>query len=216
MDAIAKARRRRLKMRKIKIMEHISLDGVIQAPGGPAEDGDYPYGGWTVPYRDPAGGEAILAAHGKGFDLLLGRRTYDIWAGFWPKAGNGPFTDSINAATKYVATHRPDSLEWGPSQGLGPDVVEGVRRIKANEGPDLIVWGSSTLTSMLLEHGLVDEVLLLVYPILLGKGKRFFSDVGSPHKLALTGTKAVSSGVIISTYAPAGILRTGSFDDTNP
>jgi dihydrofolate reductase len=200
-------------MRKLKIIEHISLDGVIQAPGGPNEDGDYPYGGWAVPYRDPAGGEAIFAAHGKGFDLLLGRHTYDIWAGYWPKAKNAPFADSLNAATKYVATHRPDSLGWRPFEGLGPDIVEGVRRIKSKDGPDLIVWGSSTLTSMLLEHGLADEVLLLVYPILLGKGKRFFSDGTPPRKLALTGTKAVPSGVIISTYTPAGPLRTGSFDD---
>lgn len=200
-------------MRKLKIIEHISLDGVIQAPGGRNEDGDYPYGGWTVPYRDPAGGEAILAAHGKGFDLLLGRRTYDIWAGYWPNAKNGPFVDSLNAAMKYVATHRPESLGWGPFEGLGSDVVEGVRRIKSTNGPDLILWGSSTLASMLLEHGLADEVLLLVYPLLLGKGKRFFSDGTPPRELALTSTKAVASGVIISTYTPTGALRTGSFDD---
>jgi dihydrofolate reductase len=200
-------------MRKIKIIEHISLDGVIQAPGGPGEDGDYPYGGWAAPYDDPAGEEAILAAHGESFDLLLGRRTYDIWAGFWPKIKDNPMADSLNAATKYVATHRPDSLEWGPFEGLGPDIVEGVRRIKATDGPDLIVWGSSTLTSMLLEHGLADEVLLLVYPILLGKGKRFFSDGTPPRELTLAGTKAASCGIIISTYIPAGPLRTGSFDE---
>lgn len=200
-------------MRKLKIIEHISLDGVVQAPGGPNEDGDYPYGGWTVPYRDPAAGKVILAEHGKPFDLLLGRRTYDIFAGFWPKAGSNPLADSLNAATKYVATHRPESLAWGPFEGLGPDVVEDIRRIKEKDGPDMIVWGSSTLTSMLLEHGLADEVLLLVYPVLLGKGKRFFSDEAPPRKLALTGTKAVSSGVVISTYTPAGALRTGSYDD---
>jgi dihydrofolate reductase len=101
-------------MRKLKIIEHISLDGVIQAPGGPNEDGDYPYGGWTAPYRDPAAGESILAAHSKPFDLLLGRRTCDIWSGHWPKAPSSPLVDSLNAATKYVATHRPDSLEMGP------------------------------------------------------------------------------------------------------
>ena len=200
-------------MRKIRIIEHVSLDGVIQAPSSPSEDGDYPYGGWTVPHGDPAVGEAILAAHGKGFDLLLGRRTYDIWAGHWPKVKNVPFADSLNAATKYVATLRPDSLEWGPFESLGPDIVEDVRRIKAKDGPDLIVWGSSTLTSMLLEHGLADEVLLLVFPVLLGKGKRFFSDGTPPCELALAGTKTASSGVIISTYTPAGPLRTGSFDD---
>ena len=198
-------------MRKIKIIEHISLDGVIQAPGGPNEDGDYPHGGWTVPYRDPAGVEAILAVHGKGFDLLLGRRTYDIWARAWPTVKGGPFADSINAATKYVATHRPDSLGWGPFEGLGPDIVKGVRGIKAKDAPDLVVWGSSTLTSVLLEHGLADEVLLLVYPVLLGKGKRFFSDAAPPRSLSLTGTKAASSGLIISTYTPSGPLRTGSF-----
>jgi dihydrofolate reductase len=197
-------------MRKIKILEHISLDGVIQAPGGRNEDGDYPYGGWSAPYRDPAGLEAIVAAHGKGFDLLLGRRTYDIWSGHWPKA-KGRLADSINAATKYVATHRPDSLEWGPSDGLGPDIVAGVRRIKVKQGPDLILWGSSTMTSMLLEQGLADEILLLVYPVLLGKGKRFFSDGTPPRALALAGTQAGSSGIVISTYTPAGPLRTGSW-----
>lgn len=199
-------------MRKLRIIEHITLDGVIQAPGGPNEDGDYPYGGWSAPYRDPAAGEAIFAAHGKGFDLLLGRRTYEIWSAHWPKARNSPLADGVNAATKYVATHRPDSLEWGPFEALGPNFVEDVRRIKSKEGSDLILWGSSTLTPLLLEHGLADEVLLLVHPVLLGKGKRFFSDGTSPRQLTLAGTKAVSSGVIINTYTPAGPLRTGSLD----
>src|SRR5215469_557952 len=148
-----------LRMRKLKIIEHISLDGVIQAPGGRNEDGDYPYGGWTLRYRDPAAGRAVLAAHSEPFDLLLGRRTYDIWSAFWPKAPSNPLADSLNAATKYVATHRPNSLEWGPVEDLGQDIVEGVRRIKTKSGPDLIVWGSSTLTPVLLEHGLADEVL---------------------------------------------------------
>ena len=162
-----------------------------------------------MPYRDPATGEVILAVHAKSFDLLLGRRTYDIWALYWPKAESSPLADSLNAATKYVATHRPDSLEWGPCEGLGQDVVGGVRRIKAKDGPDLIVWGSSTLTPVLLEHGLADEVLLLVFPVLLGTGKRIFSDGTPPRELALVSTKAVSSGVIISTYRPSGPLRTG-------
>ena len=172
-------------MRKIRIIEHISLDGVIQAPGGPREDGDYPYGGWTVPHADPAVGEAIAAAHRGAFDLLLGRRTYDIWSGYWPNAGKNPMADRLNAATKYIATHRPESLKWGPVEGLGPDIVEGVGRIKAIDGPDLIVWGSSTLTPVLLEHGLADEVLLFVYPVLLGTGKRFFSVGTPPRELAL-------------------------------
>jgi dihydrofolate reductase len=200
-------------MRKIRIIEHISLDGVIQAPGGPKEDGDYPYGGWAAPHSDPAVGKAIVVAHGEAFDLRLGRRTYDIWSGYWPKAAKSPMADSLNAATKYVATHRPDSLGWGPVEDLRPDVVDGVRRIKAKDGPDLILWGSSTLTPVLLEHGLADEVLLLVFPVLLGTGKRFFSDRAPPRELALVGTKAASSGVVISTYRPSGPLRTGSFDD---
>jgi len=200
-------------MRKLKIIEHISLDGVVQAPGGPEEDkdGNYPYGGWAVPHSDPAVGEAIVAAHGEAYDLLLGRRTYDIWSGYWPKAPSSPMADSINAATKYIATHRPDSLAWGPVEDLGTDIVEGVRRIKAKNGPHLIVWGSSTLTPVLLEHGLADEVLLLVFPVLLGQGKRFFSDGTPPRELALVSTKAAPSGVIISTYRPSGPLRTGSF-----
>ena len=198
-------------MRKIRIIEHISLDGVIQAPGGPNEDGDYPHGGWAVPFQDPAVGEAIVAVQGDAFDLLLGRRTYDIFSDYWPKAEKSPMADSLNAATKYIATHRPDSLEWGPVENLGPDIVDGVRRIKAKGGPDLIVWGSSTLTPVLLEHELADEVLLLVFPILLGTGKRFFSDGAPPRELALVDTKAASSGVVISTYRPSGPLRTGSF-----
>jgi dihydrofolate reductase len=201
-------------MRKIKIIEHITLDGVIQAPGGPNEDGDYPYGGWAAPHDDPEGGEAIVAAQGETFDLLLGRRTYDIFSGFWPKAPKSPMADRLNAATKYVATHRPDSLAWGPAEELGRDIVEGIRRIKSTDGPQLIVWGSSTLTPVLLEHGLADEVLLLVFPVLLGKGKRFFSDGTPPRELALVSTKAVSSGVIISTYRPSGPLRTGTQGDT--
>ena len=164
------------------------------------------------PHHDPAVGEAIVAGHGKALDLLLGRRTYDIFSAYWPKE-NSPMADSLNAATKYVATNRPDSLGWGPVEDIGPDIVEGVRRIKAKNGPDLIVWGSSTLTPVLLEHGLADEVLLLVFPVLLGTGKRFFSDGAPPRELALVGTKATSSGVIISTYRPSGPLRTGSFDE---
>ncbi|NJO32039.1 MAG: dihydrofolate reductase [Rhodospirillales bacterium] len=198
-------------MRKITIIEQISLDGVIQAPGGPDEEPDYEYGGWVVPHFDPAVGEAIDAAQGERFDLLLGRRTYDIFAGYWPEQ-SGPMAASLNAATKIVATHRPDSLAWGPVEDLGADVVEGVRAVKSKDGSDLIVWGSSTLTPVLLEAGLADEVLLLVVPVLLGKGKRFFSDRARPRELALVGTKAASTGVLMNTYRVVGPLRTGSFD----
>ena len=190
-----------LKMRKIRIFEHISLDGVIE------HGDDYAYGGWTAPYRTPAGLQALLEAHGTSFDLLLGRRTYDLWAGYWPKAGNSPMADRLNAATKYVATHRPDSLGWGPVSDLGADIMEGIRGIKSKDGPDLIVSGSSTLTSVLLGEGLVDDVVLFVYPVLLGRGKRFFSDGVDARELALISTKATPTGVLINVYRHIGALR---------
>ncbi len=193
-------------MRKLKLIEHISLDGVIQLS---SDDGDFPYGDWTAPYRTPAGRDAIVAAHGGRFDLLLGRRTYDIWSGYWPKAPSSPLADGLNAATKYVATHRSDSLEWGPFEGLGPDIVERIRRIKAQDGPDLILWGSSTLTSTLLEHALADEVLLVVYPVLLGTGKRFLSQGTPPRSFELASTTAMPSGIILSSYKAAAPLKTG-------
>jgi dihydrofolate reductase len=121
---------------------------------------------------------------------------------------SGRLAEGINAATKYVATHKPDSLTWGPVEGLGADITEGVRRVKSKDGPHLIVWGSSTLTSVLLDQGLVDEVVLLVYPVLLGRGKRFFSDSADPRELALVSTKATPSGVVINTYRHVGSLRT--------
>jgi dihydrofolate reductase len=194
-------------MKKIRIMEHISLDGVIQHS---ADENDFSYGDWTAPYRSPAGRDLLLAAHGESFGLLLGRRTYDMWSSSWPKAPSSPMADRLNAATKYVATHRPDSLAWGPAESLGPDIVEGIRRIKAQDGPDIILWGSSTLTSPLLEHGLANEVLLIVYPVLLGKGKRIFADGAPPRSLEFVSTKALASGVIINTYRPDGPLRTGA------
>jgi dihydrofolate reductase len=193
-------------MRKLKIIEHITLDGVIQHS---ADGDDFPYADWTAPYRTPAGRDAILAAQGGSFDLLLGRRTYDIWSGFWPKAPGSPMADGLNAATKYVATHRPGSLEWGPSEGLGPDIVGGVRRVKSQGGPVLILWGSSTLTSTLLEHGLADEVVLAVYPVLLGAGKRLFAEGTPPRSFELAGTQALPSGIILSSYKAAGPLKAG-------
>jgi dihydrofolate reductase len=192
-------------MRKLRIMEHISLDGVIQHS---ADDDGFAWSDWTVPYRTPAGREATVAAFGGSYDLLIGRRTYDIWSGFWPKAPSSPIADGFNAATKYVATHRPESLEWGPSEGFGPDLVEGVRRIKSAEGPDLLLMGSSTLTSTLLEHGLADEILLVVYPLLLGTGKRLFAEGTPPRSFDLVSTSALPSGVIFSLYRFAGPLRT--------
>jgi dihydrofolate reductase len=193
-------------MRKISIMEHSSLDGVIQH-----DDSDgFAHGNWTTPYRTPAGLAAVVEAYGSRFDLLLGRRTYDAWASFWPKAGDNPMANRLNTATKYVATHRPESLTWGPVQDLGADILTSIRGVKATAGPDLIVCGSSTLTTLLLEQGLVDEVVLLVYPVLLGRGKRFFSDQADPRELAFVSSQATSTGVLLNTYRHVGALRPSS------
>jgi dihydrofolate reductase len=191
-------------MRKLKLIEHISLDGVIQH----SADGDgFPYSDWTAPYRTPEGRDAMLAAYGEGFDLLLGRRTYDAWSGWWPKAPSSPMADALNAATKYVVTHRPESLAWGPFECAGPDMVDGVRRLKA-EGPDLVVSGSSTLTTTLLEQGLAEEVLLAVYPVLLGRGKRFLAEGTPAHLFELVSTKAFPSGIIFNAYRVLGPMKT--------
>lgn len=191
-------------MRKLKIVEHISLDGVIQHSD---DDDGFAYSDWTAPYRTPAGRDAMLAAYGDRLDLLLGRRTYDIWSGFWPHAPASPMGDRLNAATKYVVTHDPQSLAWGPAERIGPDIVEGVRRIKSQEGPDLILSGSSTLTTTLLEHGLADQVMLVVYPVLLGMGKRLFAQGTPPHTFELVAIQSFPSGIIFSTYRPKGPLR---------
>lgn len=188
----------------LRIIEHISLDGVMQVSG---DDSDFPYGDWTAPYRTPAGRDAILAAHGERFDLLLGRRTYDAWSGYWPKAPSSLMADRLNAAKKFVVTHRPDSLEWGPFEGVDPDLVAGVRRIKAQDGPDLVLSGSGTLTSTLLEHGLADEVVLAVYPTLMGMGKRFFAERTPARALELVGSLAMPSGIVFSTYKVAAPLN---------
>ena len=186
-------------MRKLKIIEHISLDGVVQMmTTGP--DDDFPYGDWTAPYRSPAGLQIVNEMYGKTCDLLLGRRTYDLLANYWPKAPQSPMADRLNAATKYVVTHRPESLEWAPFEAIGSDIVDNVRRIKAKKGPDVIVPGSSTLASVLLDHGLADEVVLLVNPIVLGKGKRFFEGGSLPRGFALGSTRALPSGILVNVY----------------
>jgi dihydrofolate reductase len=190
-------------MRKLKIMGHVSLDGVI----APDEDTDFGRGGWQTPYRSRAGAEAVVEAQGARFDLLLGRRTYDLWSGFWPTQQGGLFADAINAATKYVATHRPESLAWGPVEALGADLIAGVRRLKVTDGADLVTWGSTTLTSALLDEGLVDEVVMIVYPVVLGRGKRLFSDHAKPRELALIGTQASPTGVLVATYRHVGAVH---------
>lgn len=188
-------------MRKIRIFEHISLDGVIE------HDGNYKYGAWTTTYRSPAGAEILFSTYGSNFDLLLGRHTSDIFSKFWPNAGDFPMANAINVATKYIATHRPDSLQWGPVRNLGEDVIEAVRSLKLTNGHDLIIVGSSTLTSILLDQGLVDEVILITYPVLLGQGKRLLSDGFDARELAFVDSKITPTGVFINTYKHLGSLK---------
>ena len=188
-------------MRKIRIFEHISLDGVIE------HDGDYTYGAWTTPYRSPAGAEMLFNAYAPKFDLLLGRHTYDIFSNFWPNAGDFPMANAINAATKHIATHRPDSLQWGPVKSLGEDVTATIRDLKSTDGPDLIVVGSSTLTSVLLDQGLADEVVLITYPVLLGRGKRLLSDSIDARELAFVDSKTTPTGLLINSYKHLGSLK---------
>lgn len=197
-------------MRTLEIIEHVSIDGVIQVSadaGDGGEDRAFPYGDWTAPYRTPAGRDAVLAAHGERFDLLLGRRTYDAWSSCWPKAPASPIANRLNAAKKFVATHRPESLVWGPFEGVGPDVADAVRGIKSQDGPGLVVSGSSTLTSLLLEHGLADELALIVYPVLLGTGRRLFAQGTAARSLEFAGTQTMPTGVLLSTYTIAGALK---------
>ncbi|NRF41082.1 dihydrofolate reductase family protein [Pedobacter foliorum] len=188
-------------MRKIRIFEHISLDGVIE------HDKNYTYGGWTAPYRTAEGMAMLLEAYGTGFDLLLGRRTYDEWLGYWPNAGDFPMANGINAATKYVATHRPESLKWGPVKNLSEDIIEELRKLKSTDGPDLVLSGSISLTSLLLDAGLIDEVVLIVYPVLLGRGKRLLSDSFDARELEFVSTLATPTGVLLNTYKHLGSLK---------
>ncbi len=188
-------------MRKIRIFEHISLDGVIE------HDGDYQYGAWTRAYRSPVGAEMLFQTYGSNFDLLLGRHTYDIFSNFWPNAGDFPMANAINEATKYVATHRSNSLAWGPVEDLGTDIVAAIRKLQSTEGSDLIVVGSSTITSLLLDHGLVDEIILITYPVLLGHGKRLLSDKVNAQQLVFLDSKVTPTGVFINSYKYMGSLK---------
>ena len=167
-------------MRKVLVLEHISLDGVIQAPGGPDEDtsGGFAHGGWIAPYSDPILGTALRRQMNLPFDLLLGRKTYDIWAPYWPQ--HGDVWPGVNAATKYVASNTMTSGEWQPSVVLNGDIAGKVAEIKKQPGPDLHVWGSGNLLQTLIQHDLVDAFWLMIYPMTLGVGKRLFADGTTP------------------------------------
>lgn len=199
-------------MRKVIVGAFVSLDGVMQAPGGPEEDqsGGFAFGGWTFPYWDEASGKAMDETFSRSFDLLLGRKTYDIFAAFWPHHPDEIGT-LFNRVVKYVATHRPESLEWANSHALSEDVMEGVRALKASGGPDLLTQGSADFVQQLLAADLIDELRLLTYPVLLGKGKRLWSETAHPGAFRLTGSQTTSTGVVIAQYERAGEIKTGSF-----
>ncbi|OBQ84442.1 MULTISPECIES: dihydrofolate reductase family protein [unclassified Mesorhizobium] len=204
-------------MRKIIAATFVSLDGVMQAPGGPEEDpvGGFQFGGWTFHYFDEVAGEAMDELFSKPFALLLGRRTYDIFAAYWPYQKDS-IADAFNPATKYVATHRPDSLTWQNTQPLGPDVVARLRQLKQEDGPDLLIQGSGNLIQTLLANGLIDEIRLMIFPLLLGKGKRLFGDDAMPAAFKLIKSQTTSTGVIMATYERGGDVKTGSFATEQP
>ncbi len=197
-------------MRKVVVLEHISLDGVIQAPGGPDEDtsGGFRYGGWIAPYGDEILGTVLIRQMNLPFDLLLGRKTFDIWAPYWPQhADEWP---GVNPATKYVASNTMTSAEWQPSVFLNGDIAEQVAKIKQQPGPDLHVWGSGNLLQTLIKHDLVDAFWLMIYPITLGGGKRLFADGTLPEAFKVTESLVTPKGVIVVNYERAGAITTGS------
>jgi dihydrofolate reductase len=200
-------------MRKLLVTTFLTLDGVMQAPGGPEEDPSdgFAYGGWSVNYWDDKMGEVMGEIMGKPFDLLLGRRTYEIFAGYWPNVPESEGGKPLNDATKYVASNGHPDLPWETSVLIEGDAAEGIAALKATDGPELQVHGSGNLIQTLIRHNLVDEYHLWVFPVLIGTGKRLFADGTVPAGLTLVDTAISSTGVVIGTYQPAGKLVTGSF-----
>lgn len=198
-------------MRKIIVLSFISLDGVMQAPGGPEEDtsGDFKYGGWTVPYFDDFAGNIMGEQMKQPLDLLLGRKTYDIFASYWPQHEDNWL--GINKSTKYVVSTTLQNPTWKNTIVIKDNVVEELKKLKEGEGPDLQVHGSANLIQTLLKHDLVDEMWLKIFPITLGKGKRLFEDGAIPVAFNLLDTKVSPSGVIFANYKRAGEVKTGTF-----
>ena len=199
-------------MRTLAVQAFVTLDGVMQAPGGPEEDpaGGFSAGGWSVPYFDDVVASNMGEAMGHPFDLVLGRKTYEIFAAHWPHA-EGPGADILNEATKHVASTTLDKLDWANSHLIDGDVAAGVARLKEADGPELQVHGSAHLIQTLLANDLVDEVRVLIYPVVVGPGKRLFGDGTIARRFELTDSKVSPAGVIIGTYLRAGAVEVGSF-----
>jgi dihydrofolate reductase len=199
-------------MRKIIAITQVTLDGVMQAPGGPEEDrrNGFTHGGWAMRFFDDALGQALGETIAGEFDMLLGRRTYEIFAAYWPNQG-GPVARAFNKATKYVVTRSLDRFDWENSHHIGGDVVHEARRLKASDGPALHMWGSSELLQTLIAAELIDEYHIWVFPLVLGEGKRLFENGILPRDLALVETRSTPRGVLINTYGSAGPVKAGCF-----
>ena len=206
-------------MRKLIVAEQISLDGVIQSPGGPTEDpsADFHLGGWVVPYAGDVIGQALQDLLSQPFDLLLGRRTYDIFAAYWPRvraeSASHAIADLFNGVPKHVATHRFDSLDWQNSHALEGNVADAIRALKHRDGVNLLTWGSADMVRQLLAAGLVDELWFLTYPVILGRGKRLFDDSAHASAFTLAHSTNTPGGVLITRYVRSGNVRTGTFEE---
>jgi dihydrofolate reductase len=200
-------------MRKLIVSTFLTLDGVMQAPGGPGEDEDagFALGGWSVNYWDDQMGEVMGASMSNPFDLVLGRKTYDIFAAYWPNATEDDGAKPLNDATKYVASRSHPTLEWSNSVLIEGDVAEGIAALKWQDGPELQVHGSGDLIQTLMRHNLIDQYRLWVFPLVIGSGKRLFSEGTIPLGLTLVDSHVSTTGVTIGTYEPAGEIVTGSF-----
>ncbi len=200
-------------MRKIAVLSFVTLDGVMQAPGGPDEDpsGNFKHGGWSVGYWDDVMGKVMAEQMGHPYDLLLGRKTYEIFAAYWPKAKDVPGADGLNKARKYVVSKTPRKLDWNNSVLVTGNIPEEIKKLKRQDGPELQVHGSSNLIQTLLKHDLVDEFLLKIFPVTIGHGKRLFGDGTMPAGFKLLESKSSTKGVIVATYGRDGEIKTGSF-----
>lgn len=192
-------------MRRIIAITQVTLDGVMQAPGGPEEDrsNGFTLGGWAMSFGDETLQEVISKTIAGDFDMLLGRRTYEIFAGYWPEK-NGPIANAFNKATKYVVTRNLNQLDWKKSVQIGGDVVNEIRRLRAWDGPEIHIWGSSELLQTLIAADLMDEYRFWIAPVLLGEGKRLFQNGIPPRALSLVETRSTPKGILINTYRPSG------------
>jgi len=200
-------------MRRIVVNTFLSLDGVMQAPGGAGEDpsGGFDLEGWSVNYWDEAMGQRMGQLMGSPFDLLLGRKTYQIFAAHWPQESDEQVAGPLNRATKYVVTNTLDRADWGPSQLIRGDAVPQIQRLKEQDGPELQVHGSANLLQTLIKHNLIDQYNVMIFPVVLGRGKRLFGDGAIPAGLRQTSSQTASTGVIMATYEPAGAIQLGTF-----